>query len=150
GIYTQSPKQPIKIQLNLYYNTSGTFVDVFLNAPADDKVLLLSSQPDAPQGKENNRAFKKLHYRAGPETYYSYYDQEIGGSPLPEDQRGYVIATFRVPRSTLTVKPEEVIARLPLVGQGEDATQYTPAAATINTDAEIYLNPALRARRKIS
>jgi hypothetical protein len=149
GVYTQSPRQPIKIELDLYYNSSGTFVDVFLNAPPNDNILVLGTQQDVSLGKDKPSSFKRLYHSNG-SANYDYYSQATGGSPLPQDQRGYVIASFKVPDSTLTNKPEEVIAHLPLVGQDEDSTQYMPAAATINTDAGIYLNPTLRAGRKIS
>ena len=149
GVYTQSPKQPIKIELDLYYNARGTFVDVFLNAPPNDNILVLSTQQDVALGKDKPPSFKKLHHSDGPVNYF-YYSQATGGPPLPQDQRGYVIASFKVPNSTLISKPDEVMARLPLVGPYEDATQYQPEAAIINTDAGVYLNPTLNARHKIS
>ncbi|MGH3162187.1 MAG: hypothetical protein ACRDOC_09915 [Streptosporangiaceae bacterium] len=149
GIYTQSPSQPIRIGVELYYNHDGTFVDVFLNALPRDNVIMLSTQQDIGQGKEKSR-FKKLNHPSGPESYYRYYAKATGEPVLSGDQRGYVVATFKVPASTLTIKPHEIFARLPLVGQDEDATQYVPTVAAADTEQEMYLNPTLRPGYNIS
>ena len=88
GIYTQSPSQPIRINLELYNNGSSTVVDVFLNAPLSDNLLVLSTQQDLSLGKGESPSFRRLPNRNGSDSSYDYYSNNrnaasFGGSARP-------------------------------------------------------------------
>jgi hypothetical protein len=150
GVYTESPNEPIRLEVDLYYNDSGTFVDVLLNAPPGDQIALLSTQQDTIQGGREQHVFKAIPSPSGQDDYYRYYDLASGEPAITVDPRGYGVATFRVPNSTVTVGSDQVTARLPLVGQYEDDTDYRPEAAILDDGPALHLNPTLKPSYQIS
>jgi hypothetical protein len=149
GVYTQSPSEQIKLEVDLYYNDSGTFVDVLLNAPPHDQIVLLSTQQDTIQSSGEQHAFKAIPSPSGQDDYYRYYELVQGETAFTGDPNGYDVATFRVPNSTISVGSDEVTARLPLIGQNEDDADYSPEAASPFDGSPVYLNPTLKPKYQI-
>ena len=148
GIYTDSPSEPISLDLNLYNNAGGTFVEVFLNAPSNDSIILVSTQQDVGQAYGPQPSFKQLFFKNGPASYYSYY-KLISGNSL-ETGDPYGVGFFKVPDSTFIVNHDEVAAQMPLIGQYQSDSQYTPQAATLATTEGIYLAPTLESGYEVS
>lgn len=152
AVYTQSPEKAIGLELDLYRDVDSgiTLVDLYLSAPADDDVTLLASQQDTADDVGKSPSFAKLENTAGTDPYSYYLDIPNGAQPSVAGQLGKKVATFKVAASSLIEEYQEVVARLPLVGQSESSSQFWPAAATAGTTSGIYLSPILGLNYKLS
>jgi hypothetical protein len=150
GVYTQQPDVPIRIETELRASSGKNVLTVFVNAPKDAEVLLLSSRQDAAFPDQARTLFRPLSTATNDNADYHFYLQ-AGSSLEPpiEDERGYAVASFQMPDDSFTSSDHRITARMPFVAEFQDATHYQPGAATTN-DGTIALDPTLTDPAKIS